>query len=114
LLQRLITPEQPWPTSAFEPHAALCPVSCGSYLNTVFIRVQVAKFVPVVHLESRGVTYKMQLTHALRGSVLCGLCKHMHSQAHLRDTRVSYRFARKRAFKEWGDVHACPCVWCGS
>jgi len=34
---------------------------------------------------------RVWLTHALRGSVLGGLCKH-----------------------SWGDVHARPCIWCGS
>ena len=36
-----------------EPHAGLCPVSLGSYVNTVFIRVKSQNFVAVVHLESR-------------------------------------------------------------
>jgi len=44
-------------------------------------------------------THEVRFTHALRGNVLDGLCKriHTHTRAHLRDTRVSYCAARKLA-----------------
>jgi len=68
-----------------------CPVSRGCYVITVFIRVDVANFLPIVHLESRGTTYTRDATYAMRESVLGDLCKHMRTRAYLRDTRVSYR-----------------------
>ena len=77
-----------------EPHRALCPCSCcSSYANTAFIRVEVATICTNCSPWKSG----CDLTHALRGSVLCGLCKHIYMQAHLRDTRVSYCVAWKGA-----------------
>jgi len=34
-----------------------------------------------------GLTHEVRLTQVLRGSVLDGLCKHIHRRVHLRDTR---------------------------
>jgi len=65
--------------------AALYLVSCSSYANGTLILVYVAKFVAIVHLESQGAT-----SHTLRGSVLGGLCKHIHMRVNLCDTHVSY------------------------
>ena len=105
-----------------EPHRALCPCSCcSSYANTAFIRVEVATICTncspwksgcdLTHALRGSVlcglckhTYtreRIYATHVfltvLRGSVLCGLCKHIYMQAHLRDTRVSYCVAWKGA-----------------
>ena len=143
-------------------HAALCPISRDSYVNTVFIRGQRrnegeqggrnspgaeslrgrrkvltmskvlslaahllpkdlrfehggAKLVscPGRHLTSlhpcscisRKYLYQLfplkdgvPLTHTLRGSVLGDVRKHIHTRTHLRDIRVSYSVAWKRAF----------------
>jgi len=54
--------DKPGQPVACGPHVALCIVSCGSYVNTIFICVKVPNFVPIVHLESRGATYTQEHT----------------------------------------------------
>ena len=58
--------------AARELHATFCPVSWGSYVNTVY-RWQ--SFVPFVHLETRGATYRRDATYKCimwkRASWLC-------------------------------------------
>jgi len=79
-----------------EPHAALCPVSCDSYVNTVFVYALVVKFCTSCSpwKSGWGLHTRCDLhMHCVEACLVA--CASTYTRAHLCNTYVSYRVARK-------------------
>ena len=94
-----------------EPHAGLCPVSLGSYVNTVFIRVKSQNFVAVVHLESRESHEVTSITiNGLQISVIIMLVCDIYNKSSWAKVCVSVRKRRVMFMC----AHVYDVVLCGN